>query len=236
MLNIVKNTTFPSLLDLLAPHSCRSCGALGTVLCDCCKKNIIHSHHNLCPLCKTKKSTPNCLNCHDTPDTFIVGSRQDLIGELINDLKFHSVRALAQPLAEILDAILTAELATPNQRLVIIPLPTIKKHVRARGLDHTLLIAKHLAKLHPNYSVEKLLLRQKNTVQVGQGAATRRKQASSAYALNPKIKIDRTATYLLLDDVWTTGASMLAAAELAQKSSIKPKNLKLAVLAVSSLS
>lgn len=233
---IVKNTTFPSLLDLLAPHSCRGCGALGAVLCDCCKKNIIASHSNICPICKTKKSAPTCPHCPNTPTTFIVGSRQDLIGQLVSNLKFHSVRALAKPLAEILNTILSDELPNDSQKLVLVPLPTIKKHVRTRGLDHTLLIARHLARLRPNCTVEQLLIRHQNTVQVGTNAATRRSQATSAYTLNPKLKINPKATYLLLDDVWTTGASMLAAADIAQKSGIKLKNLKLAVLAVTSLS
>lgn len=234
MASIVKNTTFPSLLDLLAPHSCRGCGALGAVLCDCCKKNIIASHSNICPICKTKKSAPACPHCPDTPTTFIIGSRQELIGRLINDLKFHSVRALAGPLAEILNTILSDELPNDSQKLVLVPLPTIKKHVRTRGLDHTLLIAKHLARLRPNCTVEKLLIRRQNTVQVGADAATRRSQATSAYTLNPKLKIDQTATYLLLDDVWTTGASMLAAAKIAQQAGIKLNNLNLAILAVNS--
>ena len=34
--------------------------------------------------------------------TAIVGERADLIGELIHDYKFHSLRALAHPLAEVL--------------------------------------------------------------------------------------------------------------------------------------
>ena len=233
---IVKNTTFPSLLDLLAPHSCRGCGTLGTVLCDCCKNNILKSHFNFCPLCKAKKSTPSCPHCPDLPDAFIVGSRQDLIGQLVSDLKFHSVRALAGPLAEILNTILITELPDNHQKLILVPLPTIKKHVRARGLDHTLLIARRLAKLRPGCTVEQLLIRHQNTVQVGSDAATRRSQATSAYALNSKLKVDPKATYLLLDDVWTTGASMLAAAKIAQQAGIDLKKLKLAVLAVTSLS
>ena len=39
----------------------------------------------------------------------------------------------------------------------IIPLPTISKHIRSRGLDHTFLIAKELKKLRKNnFYVEKL--------------------------------------------------------------------------------
>ena len=86
MLNIVKNTTFISPLDLLAPHSCRGCGAIGTILCDCCKNNIISHPLNLCPKCKHKIPTGNCSNCKDLPPTFVVGKRSELIGTLIHDL------------------------------------------------------------------------------------------------------------------------------------------------------
>ena len=202
---IVKNTTFISLLDLLAPHSCRGCGTIGNVLCNRCKKYILAQQHNLCPHCKADNETGNCPNCPDLPPTFIGGERSGLLGDLIHDYKYHSIRALAKPLAEII----AHTLPTFNQPAYIVPLPTINQHIRARGFDHTALIAKHLSKL-TGYKVLPLIARNKNTVQVGADQITRHKQAATAYQLNPKYSIDPTATYILLDDVWTTGASMRA--------------------------
>ena len=84
MLSLVKNTTFPTVFDLLAPHSCRGCGHIGEVLCKRCKNYIL----------ATKPTA-------DLPlDGFVVGYRDELIGDLIHDLKYNSVRALARPLAE----------------------------------------------------------------------------------------------------------------------------------------
>ena len=230
MLNIVKNTTFPNLLDLLAPHSCRSCGYTGSVFCDRCKKYIILEHENYCPNCKSENPTGNCKNCPLLPPTFVVAKRDTTIGQLIHDLKYNSVRALAKPLAELLNE----TLPVIDGKVKIVPLPTINKHIRSRGLDHTYLIAKHLAKLRgKNYSVERLLLRSSNSVQVGSDKETRKAQARTAYALNEKLIINKTATYLLFDDVWTTGASMTASLKLLR--SAGAKKIILSALAMSTL-
>ncbi len=56
-------------------------------------------------------------------------------------------------------------------------------------------------------------------MQVGVDAQTRKKQAESAY--KTAAKIDEDAEYVLVDDVWTTGSSMLAACEEMQKAGAK---------------
>ena len=208
MPNIVKTTTIINPLELLAPHSCRGCGHTGTILCDCCKNNILSHRHNLCPFCKTPCPTGLCEKCPPHPPIYIADERSSLIGELIHDYKFHSIRALANPLADILHRILPPI----DGNVVIIPLPTIGRHIRIRGFDHTLLIAKKLARLRgPSYHVEKALLRANNTVQVGSTKTARLTQAEHSYRIDPKFTPKPNTTYLLLDDVWTTGASMHSA-------------------------
>ena len=224
----VKITTFPGPLDLLAPHSCRGCGKLGSVLCDCCKNNIVKAHFNICPSCKSKNPTGNCSNCSDLPPTYVIGERVEPLSTLIHDLKYYSARSIKDPLASLLNIILPKY----QGKTIIVPLPTIDKHIRARSLDHTLLIAKKLAKLRGNdYCVQKLLLRKKDTVQVGTDKKTRIAQAESAYKLNPKIKLKKDTTYLLLDDVWTTGATMRSATKKLQQ--LGANNIILVLLAFS---
>lgn len=216
---IVKNTTFPSLLDLIIPHSCRGCGHTGSILCNRCKNNIILDHLEHPPKLKLPKSFP---------PTFIVSDRAGLVNVLIHDFKYNSARALATSFAEILHQILPP--LPPST--VIVPLPTVQQHIRARGLDHTYLIAKKLAKLSGCH-IERLLIRNNNTVQVGSDRKTRLMQAQSAYLVNPDIKINPATTYLLFDDVWTTGASMQAAIKRLRQAGAK--NIIVALLAVSRL-
>ena len=223
---IVNNTTILNPLDLIAPHSCRGCGCLGEPLCERCKNNIITSHKNLCPKCKKEKSTPICPNCKELPPIYTLGIRKGLLASLIHDYKYSSNRALAAVFADLLDSTLPP--LPPNTFLI--PLPTASHHIRARALDHTAKIAKKLAKKR-HLKMQKLLLRAKNTVQVGSDRTTRLSQAKEAYVVNPTIPIDESATYILFDDVWTTGASLLSATKKLREAGAS--NIIIIVLAIS---
>ena len=228
MPNIVNNTTFPSLLDLIAPHSCRGCGLIGEALCNRCKNYILHKHQPICPNCKAPSKDGKCPNCNDLPPIYIIGERSGLLGSIVHDYKYQSVRALARPLAEMLFEVLP----NPKSTTYIVPAPTISKHIRKRGLDHTKLIAKELSKLDPkHYRIDPVLIRAKETVQVGASQSTRQIQAQNAYQLSPKAVIDTKSNYLLLDDVWTTGASVRACIKKLQQAGVQ--NLTVALLSLS---
>lgn len=237
---VVNNTTKYGLLDLLCPHTCRGCGRLGTVLCERCKKYTFLRRQAICPICKNlvakmpekvanmttvakppQKSLkpPQNLACTKCEMPFVglwaFGWREGVVKTLIEQYKYQSVRAISDVLAEFLDTALPKELGSD---IVVVPLPTIGKHIRERGLDHTLLLAKKFAKRR-HWQCRPLLLRAADTVQVGTKVAERETQARQAYGLRQPPKAE--TKYLLLDDVWTTGASMLAAAEVMQKAGVE---------------
>ncbi|MBQ2672903.1 ComF family protein [Candidatus Saccharibacteria bacterium] len=203
----VKNTTLIGISDLIAPHSCKSCGTVGKALCDNCKNYIMINHQNICPNCKAIKTTPICPKCPSLPPCFIINDRSTIIGNLIHDYKYNSIRALSYPIAEICRDILPIFVGNVS----IVPLPTISRHIRERGFDHITKIARIIAHPYQNWKVEPLLIRARQTVQVGASESERLSQAKKAYQLNSKITINPDTTYILFDDVWTTGASMKAA-------------------------
>ena len=225
---IVKNTTFINLSNLIAPHSCKSCGRLGEALCECCKKDLLHQNITICPNCKTETKNHICQKCKDLPEFYYLGERKGLLKDLIHDFKYRSSRAIGVKFAELLDEFLPAF----QENAILVPLPTSTKHIRSRGFDHTLFITKHLAKKR-GVSLEPILIRAKNTVQVGTDKTTRVRQADSAYKINPKIKINPEKTYILFDDVWTTGASMQSAIKKLRESGAQ--KLIIVLLAVNDL-
>ena len=214
MKNVVKNTTSWSLVDLLCPYTCRGCGRLGAVLCGCCKNNILEKHVDICPLCKRKLKEDERQKCKDCKmefrRIFVGGVREGALAKLVAEYKYQSVRAIGRVLAEILDGVIPQNWGV-NEDVVVVPLPTIGKHVRQRGLDHTLSLAKILARRR-GWRVERMLMREVDTVQVGTKAVERRAQAKKTYGITGKVR--KSCKYLLLDDVWTTGASALAALEV----------------------
>ena len=110
------------------------------------------------------------------------------------------------------------------RRIVLVSLPTIRKHIRERGFDHTLrlcfelenFLQKRLAKLGMKVEYEDLLVRKNKTVQVGKEKKERMKQAEKAYGIREGIKIESKTLYVLVDDVTTTGASLTAAKKILQ--------------------
>lgn len=225
---IVKNTTLIGPFDLIAPHTCRCCGRTGEVLCIRCKKYINTSIFNKCPNCKADKSSPKCPKCLDFPPCFIIGPREDLLATLIHDFKYYSIRAIGVKLAELM----ADRLPDFPDNTFIVPLPTATHHIRERGFDHTYYVAKRIAKLK-HIKVARLFVRTKNTVQVGADKTTRELQAEQAFMVKDDAHIDPSATYILFDDVWTTGASMKTAVKKLRETGAK--KIVIALLANSSL-
>lgn len=210
---IVKITTKSPILDLFCPFHCKKCGRLGRPLCDRCKKYIINQKHQL------KDFVDFC-------EGWTCGWRDEIPGQLAQDYKYHSTRAIGPVLAELLAEIIPD--LGPN--VIIVPLPTSTKHIRARGFDHTRKIAQYLAKLR-HWEYQPLLRREQNTVQVGTSLAKRHQQAEDAYSFNSKFKVDPSKTYLLIDDIVTTGATILAATDLLKNQ--KARKIYAATIAVS---
>ncbi|HEU0266257.1 MAG TPA: phosphoribosyltransferase family protein [Candidatus Saccharimonadaceae bacterium] len=99
----------------------------------------------------------------------------------------------------------------PDTRFV--PIPTIAAHRRRRGYDHTKLMAEALV-ARCGGCVTPLLVRRTNSVQIGKSRTERLKQAKKAYTINTHYMVDRETPYVIVDDVYTTGATVNAAAHL----------------------
>lgn len=131
---------------------------------------------------------------------------------MINLYKYNSVRVAGDMLAElILDGF--------DLDGILAPLPTISKHVRERGFAHIERLAvslckfsRHKGRSRKTYiSCARVLKRVNSSVQVGSSAEQRKDQASKAYEVAKGFNPDKH--YVLVDDVWTTGSSMFAAAQ-----------------------
>lgn len=191
------------LVNLLAPHYCCSCGEIGAVLCERCKYDIVSEPYEACILCHNiAKPTENLCNSCKTAfsHAWVVGSRTDALKRIIDDFKFERVRAAYRIFSGLFDATL------PNipPDVIVVPIPTIAKHVRVRGYDHMRLIAREFAKVrHLSYSP--CLYRATTTMQRGASRVVRREQAEAAFAVR---NVRQNSRYLIVDDVSTTGATL----------------------------
>lgn len=190
----VKITTFLNVLDLVAPFTCRGCGRLGEPLCECCK------NYNI------RRRAGDLVRFADGVEVAVVALREGVMAKLVEDYKYKSERRTVKVLAEMMAEVVPEF----DEDIVVVPLPTIEKHIRERGFDHMKLLGRRLALLK-GFDFSPMLRRVNKTVQVGASAEQRWKQARAAYAIAKDVRLDAEKRYLLIDDVWTTGASMSAA-------------------------
>ncbi len=196
------------LLAFVAPHHCCGCGKSGDLLCPNCKYNITSETKNVCLACERACSGSGLCNTCKLPYTraWCVGERKDVLQRLIGLYKFERTKTAYQDLAGLLDDTLPQ---LPDNT-VLVPIPTTSAHIRERGYDHTLLIARRLGSRR-NLPVKSILVRNTNTMQRHATAAARGLQAKKAFRVVEKV--DENANYLIIDDVVTTGATIHYAAK-----------------------
>jgi ComF family protein len=147
----------------------------------------------------------------------VVGWREGALENVIDGYKFQSERASGAVLAALLDGVLPGVLP---QDLVVMPIPTVAKNVRIRGFDHTKIIAKKLARKRQLPIITDLLKRTNNLTQHFLASTEdRRKNAEKSLVVNQNIKVP--AKVLLVDDIYTTGATVEFAARLLRRYGVK---------------
>jgi ComF family protein len=198
-----------SALSLIAPHHCTACGEVGGLLCENCKYDIISESYDVCINCAKSLAASSgiCRDCKvPYARAWCVADRRDNLEKLINGYKFANTHAAYNVLADLLHE----RLPQLPANTVIVPIPTVGSHVRQRGYDHMLLIAKRLAKLR-NLPISADLKRATTTKQREASRSKRIAQAKVAFTVTKEFSPD--ITYLLIDDVVTTGSTMKYAAQ-----------------------
>ena len=200
-----------SLLSHIAPHYCSGCGKQGTLLCDNCKYNITSEIFAGCIVCGgiNTRHGALCRACHEPyVRGWCVGERVDVLKSLIDGYKFQNMKAAYCVLGELL----SVQLGQLPSSTIIVPVPTVPSHIRERGYDHTLLIARFIAKKY-HLQLNHSLYRVTRTKQREASRRDRFKQASVAFSSKP---LPSSGPYLLIDDVITTGATLRYGAKALQ--------------------
>lgn len=135
--------------------------------------------------------------------------------ELVRLLKFHNARRAAIPLARAMVA------CVKNQGPfdVLVPVPLHAKRHRERGYNQCTVLCRAMAQEMDVPVQQDWLLRTVDTPhQVGLSRAQREANVRGAFALAHPVRGNHV---LLVDDVWTTGATCRACALLLQKGGAK---------------
>ena len=204
------------IADLLFPPRCGGCGAVGSWLCAACIARIEPPYPEgwTCGGCGLAE-WGTCRRCPDPAlaGFLVVGAFEGPLREAIHRLKYSRQRALAPALARLLALGLghtPAPWGGASPPLLAVPLHPGR--TRERGFSQTALLAEALAAQAPYPLLTGLTRIRATPPQVGLSAAQRRANVAGAFAWQGRTP-PPPGPLLLVDDVYTSGATLAAAAQ-----------------------
>ncbi|MDO4870555.1 MAG: phosphoribosyltransferase family protein [Candidatus Saccharibacteria bacterium] len=180
------------ILDFIAPHHCYNCQKTGSILCSCCKNNIL----------QTLKSNLNLTSQLKNNQVVYLEDGDGTLKKLIYYYKLNSVRALSKIFAEII-----YETLNFKESLFIVPIPTIKRSQCRRGFGHMEDIGQELARIS-GWQYAPVLVNSSKLAQKDLKSKQRHDNINQHLQLKPDVKMYSNKTYLIIDDITTTGATL----------------------------
>ena len=220
-----------ALLDFILPPRCRLCGVSTTGettpwVCRHCWLAIDYVTPPFCMQCGQPLAAPpegiasalhRCGACVLEPPPYAqaraVGLYEGVLRDLIHAMKYQRIYGLVRPLGELLAAHFAWHWGS-HQPELLVPIPLHRTKLRQREFDQALSLAASLSQYTGIPLWADILVRQRATVsQVGLTAAQRRQNVRGAFHLKTPHTCAGKAI-LLIDDVYTTGATIRECARL----------------------
>jgi competence protein ComFC len=209
----IPKAVWQATLDLVFPPKCVSCGTAGDIWCPACDQSLQRLSGAMCTWCGRPVETGHlCAACQRQPSPLRVRSyaryKPPLVSAILM-LKYQPNRQLARRMAGWLAELL--ERAAWRAEMVV-PVPLAPDRLRRRGYNQAGLIAAELAELlHLPPAPEALVRARETRTQVGLAPEERWRNVRGAFLADPALAKGRLI--LLVDDLYTTGATLSACAE-----------------------
>ncbi len=181
----------------VTPPYCSRCGAMF-------KSKTAENH--LCPNCIDKKSKVRRIRS--------VGIYEEALLELVHKFKYNGKVGLADTFGKML-FLLYMDMVKDESYDMIVPIPLYRSRFRKRGFNQAYLVLKNWNQYTQSVINRDVLLRTRKTeTQIGLSNIERRRNLKNAFEAKDSVKNRRI---LLVDDVYTTGATVESCAGVLAK-------------------
>lgn len=199
--------------DIFFPIYCLQCGSVGYYICSNCLQPV-EWYGNSIPIWDKNPKL------HDTLTSLqAVAPHRSVIGQLVRGLKYRGLREIAQVAAELI----YFHNSIPEDVSCVTAVPLHAKRLQTRGYNQAALIAQHLATIY-GLPYRPLLGRVRHTASqvTTEGKEAREQNLKRAFRVQIEEIQDIAGTnVLLVDDVCTTGSTLIACARELQKNGAK---------------
>jgi ComF family protein len=211
-------------------NACLICGKkhVSNGICTDCKEKLAHSSVHKCEKCGgfIVKEEAVCSWCqierlHYIKEVETVAPYEGEYRRYILQYKFRCKRGLARPIGRLMAEQIKNKPAFSNID-AIVAVPIHPERLAERGYNQSLLLAKTVGQELDLPVITKALIRGINSNSQSQfGRKERFKNIKGAFGVGPQIDQIRGKKILLVDDIFTTGATMSNCAKLLSEAGAK---------------
>lgn len=222
LINRLKEAAF----DYIFPVECLGCKKEGELICSACFNKIELITEEFCLFCQARRTIAGvCLVCQEkfgvSRAIAAAPYKRSLAGRLVEECKFNFVKELARPLAGLIARqVERKHCAAIFNGAIFVPIPLSKRRILERGFNQSEELAKRLA-LKYNGCVENQLIRRiRNTEQQARlSRAGRFENVAAAFVCESLGAAPERI--ILVDDILTTGATLIEAAKMLRSVGVK---------------
>ncbi|MDO8571869.1 MAG: ComF family protein [bacterium] len=207
------------LLDLLFPITCLGCKTHGTWVCVACESTLRFLENDRCAWCKRTASGHGSICSYCAKKTRISSvvcafSYEDpLVKKVVRGLKYEFLEGVSGWMGDrLVDAWNRHGVAPHSKDVIVIPIPLHQRKFRARGFNQAELLARQFCKQTDTNLSPSVLQRVKATKSQTELAKEERLQNMKKAFSVCNADIIKEKDILLIDDVYTTGATLHEAA------------------------
>ncbi len=217
------------ILDLIFPKFCVNCRKLGSYICANCFTFISFDVSMICLACNRPTidglTHPGCQGRYVIDGAFAALSYKGIIKKLIYNFKYKPYLSdLKDSLIDLFyEAIIQNEIFQKiyGDKPILVPIPLHDARLRSRGYNHAKILALGLCE-KLNLRIADILKRTKDTKsQAGLKREERLKNLSHAFCVPRNILVSKYPNVFLVDDILTTGSTLLEAAKVLKRKGVK---------------
>lgn len=212
-------------IDALFPRFCLSCKREGQIFClDCSTNWIARPEPVACPFCGMRGSARTCLSCRK--ENYLDGLvsylpyGNPIVRGMIGSWKYDGDRSVESTLRTWIEQSCD-RLRVPLENYVMTHVPIHVSRKRMRGFDQAEVLSRWVGEMF-EMPVETLLVRTRKTKPQAKTHHDKRRVGTldGIFEIHPRVT-ELPPRVLLCDDVFTSGATMDAAAKCLKEAGVK---------------
>lgn len=214
-----------SVWELFFPIKCVGCGVKGSFVCSECVNKLQPQLEMICPQCG-RGSIGGLVHTRCTTawgmDGLVAGMKyRGLMQKIIGKFKYRYVSTLSDMVVEILFSLGGVE-RLPGRDWVVVSVPLHTRREKWRGFNQAELLAEKIAGEWGHAYVPRALVRSRYTrSQMRLSRKQRLENLVGAFGKGSSFPMLVGKSVLLVDDVWTTGATMRECAKVLKRGGVK---------------